>query len=106
MIHEDLTVDSRKAAAGLEEFIIALRQHTTYWLTTHCRDGNPTRAREIMKRVLPDTLHTDIDRILSTVWNMNKTEGIDWSQDFIWLDDNIGHFEQSRFQTATKTNTS
>jgi len=101
MIHEDLTVNSGKAAAGLEEFIIALRPHTTYWLTTHCRDGDPTRAREIMKRVLSDTLHPDIDRILPTVWDMNKTEGIDWSQDFLWLDDNIGHFEQNRFQTAT-----
>ncbi|MEY2665716.1 MAG: hypothetical protein RLZZ480_821 [Candidatus Parcubacteria bacterium] len=97
MIHEDLTVNSGKPAAGLEEFLIALRPHTTYWLTTHCRDGNPARAREIMKRVLPDALHPDIDRILPTTWDMNKTEGIDWSQDFIWFDNDVSEHERAAF---------
>lgn len=55
LIHEDLTDNYGKAAAGLEEFLIALRPFDIYWLTTHCRDGNPDRAREIMMKHL-DTL--------------------------------------------------
>ena len=100
MIHEDLTENYGKAAAGLVEFLIALRPHTTYWLTTHCRDGNPHRAREIVKRVLPDALHPDIDRILPSVWDVNKTEGIDWTQDFIWFDNDISAAEWQKFEQA------
>ncbi len=98
MIHENLA--EPKAAEGLTDFLIALRPHQTFWLTTHCRDGNPVRPREIMKRFVPFELHADIDRILPTVWDMNKTEGIDWSKDFIWFDNDIGHFEAERFKTA------
>jgi hypothetical protein len=93
LIHEDRWGMENPAAAGLGEFLMALRPHDTYWLTTHCRDGNPERAREIMKRVLPDALHPDIDRIKPTVWDTLKTQGIDWSQDFIWFDDNISALE-------------
>lgn len=98
MIHENLA--EPKKAAGLEAFIIALRPHSTYWLTTHCRDGNPERPREIMKRFLPQELHADIDRIKPTVWDVMKTEGINWSQDFIWFDDTITEMEWKRFETA------
>lgn len=98
MIHENLA--EPKAANGLEAFIIALRPYDTYWLTTHCRDGNPERPRDIMKRFLPPELHGDIDRIKPTVWDVMKTEGIDWSQDFIWFDDTITETEWKRFETA------
>lgn len=96
MIHEDL-IESR-AADGLSDFIISLRPHQTYWLTTHCRDGNPERPREIMKRFVPPELHADIDRIKPTVWDMMKTEGIDWSEDFIWFDNDISAFEWEQIE--------
>lgn len=98
MIHENLA--EPKAAAGLEAFIVALRPHNTYWLTTHCRDGNPERPREIIKRFLSPELHADIDHIKPTVWDVMKTEGIDWSQDFIWFDDTITEMEWKRFELA------
>lgn len=101
MIHENLAEPI--AAAGLEEFIIALRPYKTYWLTTHCRDGNPERPREIMKRYLPKELHGEIDRIKPTVWDTLKTEGIDWTEDFIWFDDTVTESEWSRFEHATPT---
>ncbi len=102
MIHEDHWDMINLAAEGLPEFIIALRPHTTYWLTTHCRDGNPERAREIMKRYLPTELHTDIDRIKPTVWDTMKTEGIDWSQDFIWFDNDITTFERKKIEQGNE----
>jgi hypothetical protein len=89
MIHDDLSDMYCKPAAGLEEFIIALRPYETYWLTTHCTDGDPTNARKIMKAVLPESLHADIDRIKPTVWQDLKTNGIDFSSDFIWFDNDI-----------------
>ena len=93
MIHEDLTENYGKAAAGLEEFIITLRRYDTYWLTTHCMTGDPVNARRIIKTVLPESRHDDIDRIKSTVWSDMKTEALDWEGDFIWFDNDIFNAE-------------
>jgi len=99
LIHED--THESMAAAGLVEFLIALRSYDTYWLTTHCRDGNPARPREIMKRFVPPELHADIDRIKPTVWDTMKTEGIDWNSDFIWFDNDISPYEWGRIEKGT-----
>lgn len=92
MIHEDLTENYGKSAVGLANFIVALRPYDTYWLTTHCMDGDPIHAQEMMKKYLPKELHFDIDRIKPTVWFDKKTEALDWMSDFIWFDNDI--FEQ------------
>lgn len=102
MLHEDHWDTENQAAAGLAEFIIALRPHNTYWLTTHCRDGNPERPREIMKRFVAPELHADIDRIKPTVWDTMKTQGIDWSCDFIWFDNDISPFEWEKIEQGTE----
>jgi hypothetical protein len=100
LIHEDNWNNEKQTANGLEEFIIALRKHETYWLTTHCRDGNPERAREIMKRHLPVEFHGDIDRIKPTTWDTLKTQGIDWESQFTWFDNDISDIEWERFAMA------
>lgn len=89
MIHEDLSDMYGKPAAGLEEFLVALRGHDTYWLTTHCTTGDPRHARELMKSLLSKEYHADIERIKPTAWKTMKTEAIDFDSDFIWFDDNI-----------------
>ena len=71
MIHEDRWDMQNPAAVGLEDFIIALRPYEPYWLTTHCTTGDPEKARRIMKEVLPEALHADIDRIKGTVWQLS-----------------------------------
>ena len=76
------------SASGLEEFVKALRPYDVYWLTTYCMDGDPTRARMILKAHLPQELHEDIDRIKPTTWHRLKTEAIDFSKEFIWFDNN------------------
>lgn len=100
LIHEDITDNYGKPARGLEEFLVALRPHDTYWLTTHCTYGDPTHARRKLKAVLPPEYHADIDRIKPTVWRDSKTEGIDWSTDFIWFDNDISDTEWERFESA------
>lgn len=95
LIHEDLTKNYGQPAAGLTDFILALRPHDPYWLTTHCRDGNPKRARQILKSHLPESLHPEIDRIKGTVWDTLKTEAIDPSSDFIWFDNTVTDAERA-----------
>lgn len=76
-------------AVGLAEFLKALRPHDTYWLTTYCKNGDSQYAQTIMKSVLPEELHADIDRIKPTKWSMQKTEAIDFTKKFIWFDDAV-----------------
>lgn len=89
LIHEELSEKNGQGAEGLADFIIALRPYDTYWLTTRCTDGNPDNPRNALKSVLPNELHSEIDRIKPTVWQDLKTNGIDFESDFIWFDNEI-----------------
>jgi hypothetical protein len=55
-----------------------------------------------MKRVTDESLHPIIESIKGTVWDTSKTQGIDWSQDFIWFDNEIASFEWEKFTNATE----
>lgn len=102
MIHEDLSTRLGKPANGLPEFLQAIQHHNLFWLTTHCREGDPARPIEIMKRVTDESLHPIIESIKGTVWDTSKTQGIDWSQDFIWFDNEIAAYEWEKFADATE----
>lgn len=86
LIHEELGPNFGKPAAGLADFIRALRPYDTYWLTTHCMEGDPSRAGAIVKAVVPEELHADIDRIKPAVWETHKAEAIDFDSDFLWFE--------------------
>lgn len=88
LIHEAIH-RAGEPADGLVEFIKALRPYNVYWLTTHCMEGDPVHAQKIMKSVLPEELHVDIDRIKPTKWNVLKTEAIDFEGEFMWLDNDV-----------------
>lgn len=60
-----------------------------YWLTTHCRNGSDEKVLEYLKARLDPHDYDLVVRmkIQPTVWTELKTEAIDFSQDFLWLDD-------------------
>lgn len=88
LIHEDIE-QAGKPAEGLEEFLLALRPHDTYWLTTHCMHGDPQHASRLLKKSVPTSLYADVDRIKPTRWDVQKTEAIDFSDEFIWFDNDV-----------------
>jgi hypothetical protein len=88
LVHED-GHKAGQPAAGLAGFLLALRPHETFWLTTHCMDGNPEPARAILKGSLPREYWPDIERIQPTKWTLQKTEAIDFTKQFIWFDDTV-----------------
>jgi hypothetical protein len=62
------------------------------WLTTRCRHGLPndvTRAfRHAMQVItLPPSLAALIDKVSPGLWSRCKTEALDLTTDFYWLDD-------------------
>ena len=76
-----------KPANGLLEFL----EYTTanfncYWLTTHCAGGG-NRVDEHLENYLSDELLLLTKKIQPNDWNNLKTDGIDFSQPFLWLDD-------------------
>ncbi|MEF3691523.1 MAG: hypothetical protein V3574_00520 [Candidatus Moraniibacteriota bacterium] len=76
-------------AEYFDEFLeFFVDKHNVFWLTTHCqgRDNNAiwhiNQYNEVSKRSLEL-----LQKIKPTDWQTLKTEGIDFSQDFIWFDD-------------------
>jgi hypothetical protein len=76
-----------KPANGLLEFLEYTTEHfNCYWLTTHCRNGG-NRVAQHLKNFLPNELLTLTEKIQPNDWINLKTDGIDFSQPFLWLDD-------------------
>jgi len=97
MIHEDLA-RSGQPAVGLEEFLIALRPYETYWLTTHCMNGDPQYAQKLMKKKVSKEFYADIDRIQPTAWSVLKADALDFTSDFIWFDNDVSPEEYTELE--------
>ncbi|PIQ20767.1 MAG: hypothetical protein COW65_13130 [Cytophagales bacterium CG18_big_fil_WC_8_21_14_2_50_42_9] len=57
-----------------------------YWLTTHCR-GDSLNAIQYLSSFYEKEIIEELNKVKSTNWDALKTEGIDLSTDFYWLDD-------------------
>ena len=79
----------------LLEYILANYPDSTYWLTTHCRQGyNHTRAA-LLNSDLPRELVERASTIIQpSDFSVLKTEAIDFNKPFLWLDDNLFESEQ------------
>jgi hypothetical protein len=77
-----------------EEFLDYLvDHHDTRWLTTRCRHGLPNDVARAFRHALQVTslspmLAAVIDKVSPSLWSRCKTEVIDLTTDFYWLDDN------------------
>lgn len=81
-------------APHLREFLeVVTARHECFWLTTHCRGGE-NRAEEYLRRVLPEEYWQYLKYFMPTDWNALKTEAIDFSKEFRWLDDYIFEAEK------------
>ena len=74
-----------------EEFISYIVEHfDCYWLTTHTA---PTI--EYLSEYFTDIVIEKLKFIKPTMWGALKTDAIDFSSEFIWLDDYIMNTELS-----------
>ena len=103
MIHEEIE-KAGIPAIGLDEFLVALRPHETYWLTTHCMNGDPQYAQKLMKKKVPEEFHADIDRIMPTAWSLLKTDALDFNSEFIWFDNEVSSQELKELQKCNDVN--
>lgn len=84
-----ILANDKQPALHVHEFIKELTDnYNVYWLTTHCH-GNAQTAVDLLSLVLEQQTLELCKKILPTDWNDAKTEGIDFSQPFFWIDDDL-----------------
>lgn len=82
-----LTKKHTRKANNLEEFIdFILKNFECYWLTTHCNGDNKATLKYLSQYLEVDLINK-LGAIKSTSWSTLKTEAIDMTDDFIWIDD-------------------
>ena len=78
----------------LKEFLTwLLAHHTVYWLSTHCK-GDTTHLMAYLSQFLDAEIFNLVKSIRPTNWERFKTDAIDFSSKFVWLDDYI--FEKEK----------
>ncbi len=83
-----LLANEENLAIGAAEFIkYAVEHFDVYWLTTHCMNSNPTHAIEYLNRASHQDLRPWLEKFKPVTWSLKKTEAIDFSQPFLWFDD-------------------
>lgn len=83
-----LTTKRTKPADFVIPFIDFVINHfECYWLTTHCK-GNMNSPLRYLARYFDEATISKLQKIKPTNWITLKTEAIDFSSDFIWLEDN------------------
>jgi hypothetical protein len=84
-----ILANESQPANHAKEFIKHLiDNYTVYWLTTHCKGDAEYTANHIHRFFDTDTINL-LRKIKPTNWDMAKTEAIDFSQPFIWFDDQV-----------------
>ena len=69
-------------------------KHDCYWLTTHCMNGE-NHVKEFLEKKLPPEAMQYVLLIKPLDWKEWKTEAIDFSKDFRWIDDDVYEPEQA-----------
>jgi len=81
-------------AKHAKEFLtFALENFDCYWLTTHCKDGNIEGAIKALKPYAGADFLQLVEQVQPVTWETLKTEAIQLSSDFYWVDDSPLQYE-------------
>jgi len=98
-----LTNDLRPAK-NLKKFLnYILRKHDVFWLTTHCKSDS-SEVITYLRQFLPNELIKLCEKIKPTNWQTLKTEAIDFSREFLLLDDYLMEAEKNILKSHEKLN--
>lgn len=91
-----LLADMKTPSRYADEFIQAVvtkYPNSTYWLTTHVWRGENVVSQSLAPYLQPET-QALLAKIKPTDWGEYKTDGIDFTQPFLWFDDDL--FDEER----------
>jgi hypothetical protein len=86
-----LLINETNTAPYADELIQRLLEvypDSVYWLTTHDWNGENNIKETFAPYLKPKTAKL-LHKIKSTKWKELKTDGIDFSKKFLWLDDDL-----------------
>lgn len=95
-----LLINEKNASPYANEFIQAVvtkYPNNTFWLTTHCWQGE-NRTLEILDPALNKVTLEFVKQIKPTNWGELKTDAIDFSQPFLWFDDDLFDEEKAELE--------
>ena len=91
-----------KAVEGISSFIrFIVSNFDCYWLTTHCK-GDAQAAMDYLSEYLTCEDLKLLQKVKATDWNTLKTEAIDFTSDFYWIDDYAMNAEKEILQMKGK----
>ena len=82
-----------KHANEFLRYVIKKYPDSTYWLTTHCQGDASVPIQHIGHLFEPDVVEL-MKMIKPTTWDLAKTRAIDFSQPFLWFDDDLFYEEK------------
>lgn len=86
---DGVLVSRGRATEGVVGFLrYATENFYCYWLSTHCQ-GETKNVFLYLVRFLPKEALQHIEKFKPTRWGTLKTDAIDFSQPFYWLDNNL-----------------
>jgi hypothetical protein len=89
-----LLANDLNAAKHVHEFLEKVTSnHDVFWLTTHCKGDASTAYKRLSLVLEPRTMEL-LKGVKATNWNTSKTEAIDFSQPFLWFDDDLFYQEK------------
>jgi hypothetical protein len=77
---------TRPAEYSVEFIDFITNNFDCYWLTTHCK-GDTSSAISYLSKYFELQVIEKLNKIKPTNWTTLKTEAIDFTSEFIWLDD-------------------
>ena len=84
-----LLANENNVAEGADDFLqYVIKNHDVYWLTTHCHGVATVPVERFGHMFEPETQKL-LPKIRATDWREAKTEAIDFSQPFLWFDDDL-----------------
>ena len=91
-----------KAVEGISSFIrFIVSNFDCYWLTTHCKGDAQTVMDYLSEYLTYEDLKL-LQKVKATDWNTLKTEAIDFTSDFYWIDDYAMNAEKEILQMKCK----
>ena len=94
-----LLANETNLAEGASVFIKYASDHfDVYWLTTHCMDGDAAHAIDYVLRATNEDLRPYLETFKPTTWSLMKTEVIDFTQPFLWFDDDCYSGERAELR--------
>lgn len=82
-----------KYAEEFLQYVLHNFPESTYWLTTHCNGDANTPIEHIGHLFSPETREL-MRKIKPTSWQTAKTRAINFSQPFLWFDDDLFYEEE------------